>query len=261
VNALVLSELTVRAGTRLLLDRVTLSLEPGEILALVGPNGAGKTTLLRAALGLVRITSGDVRLQGKSLTELTPRERARELGWLPQEPLRAEPVPALEAVTAARYRFTETAANARKAALGCLERVGMADRADQPLAELSGGERQRVAMAALLAQEARVLLLDEPANHLDPALQAETYALLGALLDAGTSVLCVTHDVNLLAHVRAVPRIAGLKAGVLVATTRYDAADLPATLEMLFGVPMQALEARGRRLIAPLPGALGQGEK
>jgi len=255
VSALDLSELTVRAGSRALLDRVTLALEPGEFLALVGPNGAGKTTLLRATLGLVRLASGTVRLHGTSLGELSPRARARELGWLPQEPLRAEPVPALEAVTAARYRFTETAAEARKAAHGCLDRVGMAAHANTPLGELSGGERQRVAMASLLAQEARVLLLDEPANHLDPALQAETYALIGELLDGGTAVLCVTHDVNLLAHVRAAPRIAALKAGTLVATTRYDAADLPATLEQLFGVPMQTVEAHGRRLIAPLPGA------
>jgi iron complex transport system ATP-binding protein len=162
-------------------------------------------------------------------------------------------VPVLDAVRAARYRFEETSADARKATLAALERVGMKGTEARLLSELSGGERQRVALAALFVQEARVLLLDEPANHLDPAQQAETYALIAGVLDSGAAVLTVTHDVNLLAHLSKPPRILCLKAGRLAATTSFDAPDLPATLSALFGVPMQALEAAGRRVIVPLP--------
>jgi iron complex transport system ATP-binding protein len=251
--ALELAGVTVRASGKTLLNQVTLTLADGELVALVGPNGAGKTTLLRAVLGLVPVHAGEIRVRGKLTRQLPPRARAAELGWLPQEPLRPEPVLVSEAVTAARYRFQETAVLARAGAQRALERVDMAARASDRLSELSGGERQRVAIAALLAQEARVLLLDEPANHLDPAQQAETYALIGSVLETGTAVVCVTHDVNLLTHVEGSPRVVGLKNGKIALETRYEAADLPAHLQSLFDVPMQALEAGGRRLIVPLP--------
>jgi iron complex transport system ATP-binding protein len=255
VSALALSGVTVRAGKRTLLDGVSLALEPGELLALLGPNGAGKTTLLRAALGLVPVASGSITVSGVSAVTLSSRARAHELAWLPQEPLRPEPLPALEAVTAARYRFAESAAASRRAAEKALERVGLSERATALLSELSGGERQRIAIAALLAQEARVLLLDEPGNHLDPAQQAETYALVGGLAKAGTTVLCVTHDVNLLAHVAGNPRIVGLKAGKTMLDARYGEPDLATELALLFDVPMRSVEAAGRRFILPVPRA------
>jgi iron complex transport system ATP-binding protein len=187
------------------------------------------------------------------VAKLSSRARARELAWLPQEPLRAEPIPALEAVTAARYRFSESPAASRRTAERMLERVAMADRSTSLLSELSGGERQRVAIAALLAQEARVLLLDEPANHLDPAQQADTYALIGSLTQAGAAVLCVTHDVNLLAHVGGTPRVVGLKAGKLLVDAQYGEPDLTTELALLFDVPMRSVEAGGRRFILPVP--------
>jgi len=253
VSALTFSDVTVRAGKRVLLDGVSLALEPGELLALLGPNGAGKTTLLRAALGLSPVASGSITVSGISAVTLSSRERAHELAWLPQEPLQAEPIPALDAVTAARYRFAESPAQSRRAANAALERVGMAARSADLLSELSGGERQRVAIAGLLAQEARVLLLDEPANHLDPAQQADTYALIGSLAQAGTAVLCVTHDVNLLAHIGGTPRVVGLKAGKTMVDARYGEPDLATELALLFDVPMRSVEAAGRRFILPVP--------
>jgi iron complex transport system ATP-binding protein len=255
VSALGFSNVTVRVGKHTLLESVSLSLEPGELLALLGPNGAGKTTLLRAALGLAPVASGSITVGGVSAVTLSSRARAHELAWLPQEPLRAEPIPALEAVTAARYRFVESAADSRRASEAALERVGLAGRRASLLSELSGGERQRVAVAALLAQEARVLLLDEPANHLDPAQQADTYALIGSLAHAGTAVLCVTHDVNLLAHIGGTPRVVGLKGGRTILDARYGEPDLATELALLFDVPMRAVETAGRRFILPVPRA------
>jgi iron complex transport system ATP-binding protein len=253
VSSLVLDAVSVRSETRTLLADASLELEGGGFVALVGPNGAGKTTLLRAALGLAPLASGRVRVNGGDLATLDARARAAELAWLPQHSLAADALPAREAVMAARYRFQETAVSTRKAAERALERVGLAHLAGASLARLSGGERQRVAIAALLAQEARFLLLDEPANHLDPAQQAETYTLLGTLVKDGAGILCVTHDVNLLAYTAAAPRVLGLAAGELRFALDYLAPELPARLSELFGVHMLALAAGGGRVIVPAP--------
>jgi iron complex transport system ATP-binding protein len=248
-----LRSVQVRLLGRTLLDGVSLSVGRGEFVALLGPNGAGKTTLLRTALGLVRPVEGEVFLGGQRIDAVPPRARAALLAWLPQQALATEALSALDTVVAARYRFDETHASARDAARRALSRLGVAALSEQPVTRLSGGERQRVALAALIAQEAGVLLLDEPANHLDPAQQAETYALLAELVKEGVGVLCVTHDVNLLAYVAESVRVVGLTRGRLAFETRYDASDLPARLAELFGVPMDPVTLGSRRLIVASP--------
>jgi iron complex transport system ATP-binding protein len=253
MSELVFDRVSVRVGARALLRDVSLVLKSGEFLALVGPNGAGKTTLLRTALALQPLTSGAVRVDSRAVGSLEPRERAAQIAWLPQQALAPEPIPALDSVLVARYRFGESPARARKGALDALERVGMRGFEAALLSELSGGERQRFAVAALLAQEARFLLVDEPANHLDPARQAETYALLGSLLGGGIAIVCVMHDVNLLVHVGAAPRVAGLADGSLRFDTTLGAEALPERLAELFGVPMHTAFAGTTRLIVPMP--------
>jgi iron complex transport system ATP-binding protein len=253
VSGLSLDAVSVENGERTLVDSVSFGVEPGRFVALVGANGAGKTTLLRAALGLVPLARGRVRVADRELSALDLRERAAELAWLPQQSLPLEALPAVEAVMAARYRFREAPTVTRRAAEHALERVGLARLARAPITRLSGGERQRVAIAALLAQEARFLLLDEPANHLDPAQQAETYALLASLLADGTGILCVTHDVNLLGNVTPVPRVLGLAAGRLRFELDFTSEELPARLSELFGVRMLALPVESGRVIVPAP--------
>jgi iron complex transport system ATP-binding protein len=253
VSGLALDAVSVRSGERTLVESVSLCVEAGRFVALVGPNGAGKTTLLRAALGLTPLASGHVSVNERELAALTQRDRAGELAWLPQHTPASEPLPAIEAVRAARYRFAETPVASRRAAERALERLGLTHLSSVPLTRLSGGERQRVAIAALLAQEARFLLLDEPANHLDPAQQAETYALLGSLLADGVGILCVTHDVNLLANLATPPRVLGLAGGQLRFERDFVAPDLPACLAELFGVRMVALPLDAGRVIVPAP--------
>jgi iron complex transport system ATP-binding protein len=252
---------SVRLAGRSLLDGVNLRVAPGEFVALVGPNGAGKTTLLRAALGLVPATSGDILVGGRRIGAVPHRKRASLLGWLPQQPHTSEALSALETVVAARYRFDETRATARDEAMHALERLRAQELAERPVTRLSGGERQRVALAALVAQRARVLLVDEPANHLDPAQQAETYGLLASLVAEGMGVLCVTHDVNLLGYAAGAPgsvRVVGLSGGRVAFETRYDAPELPDRLAALFGVPMQAVTLGARRLVIPAPRVIGE---
>jgi iron complex transport system ATP-binding protein len=242
----------VRKG-RALLDHVTLTLEPGQLLALVGPNGAGKTTLLRATLGLTALTSGSVWLGDAQLRELAPVERAARVAWLPQHSSAAEELSALDVVMAARFRFDEpfgrTAAEARRA----LSRVGVGNVADRALATLSGGERQRVALAGLLTQNAPVLLVDEPANHLDPAQQIDVYRLLGELWQTGASIAIVTHDVNLLRHLGNADevRVAGVAQGKVRFECPLTAPELAENLGELFGVVMHALTLGGQRVLLP----------
>ena len=248
-------ELSVKLGRRTLLDQITLRIAAGEFVALVGPNGAGKTTLLRSALALRVPTSGSAQLDGRDVNALDARSRAAAVGWLPQQIRADEPVTALESVAAARFRFDESYAASRRAAASALTRVGASAYAERPLTQLSGGERQRVAFACLLAQDAEVLLFDEPANHLDPAQQLEVYRLLGELWREGRTLVCINHDVNLLHQVGNAERVRviGLRAGRLAFDTRFADPELPAQLGALFEIDMASLDGQGQRFIVPRP--------
>ncbi len=248
-----LENVTVRRRDRALLDRVDVTLEPGQLLALLGPNGAGKTTLLRTMLGLVGPDSGQVWLGDATLAGLAPRVRAAGIAWLPQHSHAAEELSALEVVRAARFRFDEPFGVTTREARKALTRVGVEAVADRPLGTLSGGERQRVSLAGLLAQDAPILLVDEPANHLDPAQQIDVYRLLGELWREGRSVVCVTHDVNLLRHLGDAERVrvAGVAHGQLRFECPLTAAELPEQLGALFGVHMHALALGETRVLLP----------
>jgi iron complex transport system ATP-binding protein len=253
-----LSGVGVRVGARTLLDGVSLTLSPADFVAVVGPNGAGKTTLLRTALGLLPPSQGEVRVAGARVGSLSARQRAASLAWLPQRVAVSEPVTALEQVVAARYRFKESHERSRQAALAALERVSAATFASRRAPELSGGEQQRVALAALLAQETPLVLLDEPANFLDPSQQIELYALVGRLWRAGLGVLCVTHDVNVLAHAAGAEgagrmRVLGMAGGRVAFEVPYDAPELGERLGALFRVRMQEVRLEGRRIFASAP--------
>jgi iron complex transport system ATP-binding protein len=250
-----LEHVSLKRRARALLDDVSLTVEPGQLLALLGPNGAGKTTLLRCMLGLATPSAGNVLLDDEALAGLSPRERAARVAWLPQHSQAAEELSALEVVMAARYRFDEPFAVTQREAQRALARVAVAGVAERALATLSGGERQRVALAGLLAQATPVLLVDEPANHLDPAQQIDVYRLLGELWREGRSVVCVTHDVNLLRHLGDPERVrvAGVADGRLRFECGLDAPELGERLGLLFGVHMRALAigTPGNRVLVP----------
>jgi iron complex transport system ATP-binding protein len=240
----------VARGGRELLSDVDLSLAPGEFAALVGPNGAGKTTLLKTAAGLVRPTRGLVTLEGRIVARLAPKQRAAAVAWLPQQALAEELLSADDVVSTARYRFDESHAHTRSKAREALRAVGAEHLAERMVPTLSGGENQRVALATLLAQEAPLLLVDEPANHLDPAQQIRVYELLGQLWRRGLGILCVTHDINLLRFLGGdrAPRVIGLDRGGIRFDLGYDAPDLAAELGCLFGVEVQPVGPADRRV-------------
>jgi len=257
LTTLALTGVTVRRrGVELVAD-LSLSLGAGELVVLVGPNGAGKSTLLRAALGLVRLDRGRVLLGGEDAVSLSPRARAANVAWLPQTSSVHEPLTVADHVAAARFRFGEGAARARAGALRALAQVDATALADRHLATLSGGERQRVALAAVLAQEAPLLLLDEPANHLDPRQRRETFLLVARLAHAGHGILCVTHDVGVLAGLptSGSTRVVGLRGGRLAFELRLGDPSLAACLGELFDLRLSFAEREGERaLVAWWPG-------
>jgi iron complex transport system ATP-binding protein len=153
-------------------------------------------------------------------------------------------------VKAARFRFNESYAEAERAVVAALARADVLHVLHRAVPELSGGEQQRVAAAALIAQDAPLLLLDEPANHLDPAQQIEIYALFAELWRKGRGVLCITHDVNMLRHVGSPEvRVMGMAQGRVRFETTYGAANLADEVGRLFGVRMEVVEASGQRLL------------
>lgn len=199
--ALEVRGLTVRYAEVVALDDVDVAVAPGTACGLVGVNGSGKSTLFKAVVGLVRPRSGTVEVLGGSA------EAARRRGavaYVPQadELDRDFPVDVGDVVLMGRYhRMGATrrpAAADRAAVADALERVGLTALADRQVGRLSGGQRQRVLLARAIAQEADLLLLDEPFTGVDAASEAAVTAVLGELLDAGCSIVLSTHDLAML---------------------------------------------------------------
>jgi zinc transport system ATP-binding protein len=171
----------VAFGRRVALEDVALTLHQGEIVTLIGPNGAGKTTLLRIVLGLQQPSTGTVF-----------RKPGLRLGYLPQR-LVIEPTLPLTV-----RRFLALVPDSRAAIPAALDEVGACHTADLPVQTLSGGEMQRVLLARALLREPDLLVLDEPAQGVDVAGQAEIFALIRRIRDRrGTAVLLVSHDLHL----------------------------------------------------------------
>jgi len=203
-----LARLTVRRGACPVVVGVDLRILPGEVVGLLGPNGAGKTTLLRGALGLLP-HEGE-----SSLVRLAPAARARAVAFLPQGREIAWPVPVEDVV--ALGRAPHGATDARDGAVArALARMGLEGLRHRAATALSGGEQARVLIARALAQEAPLLLADEPVAGLDPEAQIRTMQVFADLAAAGGAVLASIHDLGLAA--RHCTRLVLLKDGRLVA--------------------------------------------
>ncbi|WP_298456660.1 metal ABC transporter ATP-binding protein [uncultured Cellulomonas sp.] len=193
--------LTVRYGDVLALDDVTMELGRGRVGGLIGLNGSGKSTLMNAVMGMVRAASGDVRVLGSTPAEA---RRAGLVGYVPQaqDVDFTFPISVREVVTTGRYGRMGTLRRARAddvaAVTAALDRVDLAALADRQVGELSGGQRKRVFVARCLAQQAAVLLLDEPFAGVDRRSEAGITALLRELAAEGRSVLVSTHDLQTL---------------------------------------------------------------
>jgi iron complex transport system ATP-binding protein len=223
---------------------VSLTIRSGEFVAIIGPNGSGKTTLLSCLSGHLHPTSGRSYLHGRELSEIRARDIARVLALVPQE----FQVPFA-------YRVREIVSFGRTSYLGYLGALSDADHAaiDMALAqtgtaemqgrlfnELSGGERQRVIIALALAQNPRILLLDEPTAQLDLSHQIEVLRLIKNFNhERGLTVLASLHDIDLAAAL--FPRIVALCDGRIVADGSPEDVITPSIIHSVFGVPARVL--------------------
>lgn len=194
-NAVQFSGVSFAYDDRPVLQDVSFALPVGSCLALVGPNGSGKSTLLKMLVGQVRPAQGSIQILGGA-----PDPRRQMVGYVPQVHRfdRHFPISVLEVVLLGRAGRIGLFRRPRRAdqerAIAELERVGMADLADRPIGDLSGGQQQRVFIARALAQEAQILLLDEPVNGLDLPAQQGIYDLLESLHQTGVTTITSTHD-------------------------------------------------------------------
>ena len=247
MSLLALDRLTVRRGPCPVVDDVSFTIRAGEVVGLIGPNGAGKTTLMRACLGLIP-AEGRVAITGRPLAELAPAERARIVAYLPQEREIAWPITVEALVALGRHPHRRPGARLsaadRAAVETALEMAEVSAFRTRPATELSGGERARVLMARALAQEAPLLLADEPVAGLDPAHALDLMETLGHLGAEGKAVLVSLHDLTLAA--RHCTRLVLLRAGRLLAEGPPEAVLSPATLAAAYGVSaFHAADARG----------------
>lgn len=185
----------------LLISNLTLEIPVGRVTGIVGPNGCGKSTLLKLADGLLRPTAGSVLVAGDDVASLSAAERARRVAMLPQVH-RTPSMSVRDLVMCGRYAhmgvFGQVADVDRAVVDRALAEAGIEQLADKPARSLSGGERQRAFLAMAFAQEARVLLLDEPTTYLDVRAAHQTMRVVRELNEhRGTSVVAVIHDLDL----------------------------------------------------------------
>ena len=244
----------VRLAGRRVLDGVDLSVEPGEIVAVIGANGAGKSTLLRAMAGLIPPHEGAVTLGGLPLADFDARALGREIAYLPQDRTVHWPLTVRRLVALGRLPFRVRVAapstedrDAVEEAMAAMDVTAFADRA---VTELSGGERARVLLARALAQRPRFLVADEPTTGLDPAHGLTLFAQFVCMASQRRAVIVALHDLSLAA--RYCDRALLLKGGRTLALGTARAVLTPQHLAQAYGVRATVAEIEGRPVVLPI---------
>jgi iron complex transport system ATP-binding protein len=240
------------------LDGVSLRLEPGRLVALTGPNGSGKTTLVNAMLGLVSPEGGSAVLDGKPVTGWRRKSLARVVGVVAQREEVVFPLTVWQTVMLGRYAHLGPLApigyHDREATLRALRRCDIEPLAERRVDTLSGGEWQRVRLARALAQQPRILVLDEPTASLDVRHEMELFELVRTLVADGLAGLVVTHELNLAA--RFADRIVLLNRGKVVADGTPAEVLRPDVLTEVFAWPVAVTTlADGSPQVVPLRAA------
>ncbi|MEM7528376.1 MAG: ABC transporter ATP-binding protein [Pseudomonadota bacterium] len=248
MTLLLVDDLGVMLGGRLVVEGASLRVDAGECVGLIGPNGAGKSTLLRAALGLQRHSGRS------SLAALPAAERALAAAWLPQSREIAWDVTVESIVALGRIAHRRPGAPAREADRHAIA-VAMAETdvaqfAEHPARRLSGGEQARVLLARALAQEAPLLIADEPTASLDPAHQIGCMESFERLRRAGRSVVVALHDLGLAA--RWCTRLVLMEAGRILCDGSPDDVLSAERLRSVYGVDAVIERRDGRMLVQPL---------
>jgi len=245
------------ADGRFRLDGVSLAVDHGEVVGLLGPNGSGKSTLVKLVARLLLPASGEILLDGRPIRDIRRSDYARRVAYLPQDIRPAFAFTAMETVLMGRSPYMGALGfegqSDHDIALAALRRVDAVHFAGVLLDQLSGGERQRVHLARALAQEAPLLVLDEPTSFLDLRHQYGLYGLLRRLArEEGRAALCVSHDVNVAAAY--CDRLVFLRGGAVAVQGTPPQIVTSETIERVYGVAAQVVtRADGRPMVLPCP--------
>lgn len=238
-----LSDVSFGYGERALFSGLSLELAQGKVTSIIGPNGCGKSSLLKLASGICKPWEGSVHVLGRDIAALPSKERARLLSMLAQEHA-APPMSVRQLVTCGRYPHHGMLAAMDAADYEAVERAlaacGLAELAEHPVAELSGGQRQRAFIAMVLAQDAPVVLLDEPTSFLDVSACYEVMELMRSLREEhGKTVVAVIHDIDL--ALRYSDEVCVMRDGKLLAQGAPQDAEVLAAVENAFDVRIELL--------------------
>jgi iron complex transport system ATP-binding protein len=252
---LIIEGVSVTLSGRNVLEDIRAVLRPGRVTAILGPNGAGKSTLIKTCAALIAPTIGAVRLGDRSVAALDPRERARTIGYLPQDASVHWNIAAAEIVALGRapHRAPFAAPDAydAEAVAKAMAATETAHLADRPVNHLSGGERARVLLARVLAGEPDWLLADEPLAGLDPRHQLDILDRLAEVAKQGRGVAIVLHD--LLHAGRIADDVLLLKEGKVLANGAAEAVLTPDNLREAFEIAVSVTrDAQGRLVCLPL---------
>ncbi|RJQ75467.1 ABC transporter ATP-binding protein [Pseudonocardiaceae bacterium YIM PH 21723] len=251
-------DLTLRYGERVVSTGLTVDVPDGAFTAIVGPNACGKSTLLKALVRLIRPSEGSVSLDGRDVNAFPTKEVARQLGFLPQDPVAPEDIRVRQLVMRGRFphqTLLSTWSEAdEKAVAEAMSAAGVADLAERPVQQLSGGQRQRVWIALVLAQDTSYLLLDEPTSFLDITHQYQLLDLLSRLRNQGRTVITVLHDIN--QACRYADHLVAMKAGQIVAEGAPVDVVSAELLKEVFDLPCVVVPdpVTGTPMVVPLPG-------
>jgi len=253
VNAVILNKLTFSwPSTEVpLFSDVNLVFPAGDTVCLIGPNGSGKTTLMELILGWRKADAGKVLLEGHPITSISSRERGQIMALVPQDEKPAFSYSVLEYVLHGRAPYLQPLSppgfHDREYAYNALEQVGIADLAHRQVPRLSGGETRMVLIARALVQAPRIMLLDEPANHLDPANRERVMQILSELKASGITLIISSHE----------PDIVTRLADSVILLHKNHSPDMgtaeemlvPEKLSELYGVNVSIIETGNRRVI------------
>ncbi|MGB3898697.1 MAG: ABC transporter ATP-binding protein [Mesorhizobium sp.] len=253
MSLLSVKNLRASLGGKPVLKELSFTVAPGEFVGLIGPNGAGKSTLLRTVLGFTP-HRGAVSIDGRDAASMSAREQARHVAYLPQERDIAWPVPVEMIVSLGRHAHRPAFAAAGKADKEIVEaamrRMEVDAFRDRPATELSGGEKARVLIARALAQDAPLLLADEPAAGLDPSHQIVLMKTFSTLAGEGHGIVASMHDLSLAA--RWCSRLILLDKGVILADGPPLDVLTAERLRAVYAVETFLGEAGGKPIVLPL---------
>jgi iron complex transport system ATP-binding protein len=239
---------------------IEVDLNPGDFICLLGPNGSGKSTLLRTLCGLLPPLTGEVRLEGVLMSCLSPRETAKRLSMVFTQRPAVGMMSVADLVAMGRYPYTDWTGRLglddKKAVARAMADVGVASLARRPMRELSDGERQKVMIARALAQEPRIMLLDEPTAFLDLPRRVELMSLLRDLAhESGRAVLLSTHDLDL--ALRCADRLWLLAPGGSLTQGAPEDMVLDGSVERIFKTPLAEFDSLSGSFRLDRPGKNG----